>query len=524
MEVFGVVPAPAQTFGDRRRRVIRRHIAALVIGLVAASAVVVPAGAATDPASSDAGVLLVWATGREGPGLYSVDLATAEPVHLPVDVAEMGGLAWSPDGTRIALTRSVAAEPAGRSLWIMNADGTEQRLIPAAGEFESLEQLAWSPDGRHVALMANRSHLDVPPELNGEYLVIVDTSGEKLMEVKLFGPTYTTTSLEWSPDGRKLLMGLFWYPSDGDNSIGVFDLASQQIEVIASGLHPSWSPDGRRVVFVHSESEEPFVPVATAVVSTDGTDLSEYPFLTGTWADTTRVGWFPQWSPDGTRIAYGILEHWDQHFELMDPEGGDRRAYYVGLSGITRLWWQPVMPESGFLDVPDDHSFSEDVAWMNEMGITNGCRHPYGRLFCPDQPISRGEAAAFLARALGLGEGGGDPFVDDGSSIFESDIERVAAVGITRGCNPPVNDRFCPDRNVTRGQAAAFLVRALRLADGGGADRFVDDDTSIFETDIDKLAAAGISLGCNPPANDKFCPNDHVTRQQMAAFLHRALG
>jgi len=52
---------------------------------------------------------------------------------------------------------------------------------------------------------------------------------------------------------------------------------------------------------------------------------------------------------------------------------------------------------------------------------------------------------------------------------------------------------------------------------------FVDDDNSIFESDIEKLAAAGITAGCNPPDNDRFCPDNHVTRRQMAAFLARAL-
>ena len=45
--------------------------------------------------------------------------------------------------------------------------------------------------------------------------------------------------------------------------------------------------------------------------------------------------------------------------------------------------------------------------------------------------------------------------------IVESDIDKLATAGVTRGCNPPVNDRFCPGSNVTRGQMAAFLRRAL---------------------------------------------------------------
>ena len=145
--------------------------------------------------------------------------------------------------------------------------------------------------------------------------------------------------------------------------------------------------------------------------------------------------------------------------------------------------------------------------------------------FCPDQPVTRGQMAAFLDRALGLADdGGGDRFVDDDGSIFEASIDRLAAAGITKGCNPPDNSMFCPEEPVTRGQMAAFLVRALGYTDDGGGDRFADDDGDIFEPAIDKLATAGVTLGCNPPANDRFCPHSTVTRGQMAAFLHRALG
>jgi hypothetical protein len=69
---------------------------------------------------------------------------------------------------------------------------------------------------------------------------------------------------------------------------------------------------------------------------------------------------------------------------------------------------------------------------------------------------------------------------------------------------------------------AAFLVRALGLTKGGGTDRFTDDNGSVFETDINRIAKAGITAGCNPPANTRFCPSNRVTRGQMAAFLHRA--
>jgi hypothetical protein len=58
---------------------------------------------------------------------------------------------------------------------------------------------------------------------------------------------------------------------------------------------------------------------------------------------------------------------------------------------------------------------------------------------------------------------------------------------------------------------------------GATTDLFVDDAGSVFEGDINAIAMAGITLGCNPPTNDRFCPTLDVTREQMASFLVRAL-
>jgi hypothetical protein len=148
-------------------------------------------------------------------------------------------------------------------------------------------------------------------------------------------------------------------------------------------------------------------------------------------------------------------------------------------------------------------------------------------LFCPTDVVTRGQMAAFLHRALGdvLDPGQAIDFVDDDSSVFEDDIRWLAATGVTRGCNPPANDEFCPDDPVTRGQMAAFLHRALGdVLTAGQTTDFIDDNSSVFEADIEWLAATGVTRGCNPPANDRFCPDDPVTREQMAAFLFRALG
>ena len=195
-------------------------------------------------------------------------------------------------------------------------------------------------------------------------------------------------------------------------------------------------------------------------------------------------------------------------------------ALVLGLVGLAAA---ELPPGGTFID--DDGNIHEgNIEAIAADGITRGCNPPTNDRYCPSDRVTRGQMAAFLVRALGLTEGLDDPFIDDDGSVFESDIERLAAAGVTRGCNPPTNDRFCPNDYVTRGQMAAFLVRAMGYTDDGGGDLFIDDDDSVFEADIDRLGTAGVTKGCNPPTNDRFCPTDYVLRDQMASFLARALG
>ena len=195
------------------------------------------------------------------------------------------------------------------------------------------------------------------------------------------------------------------------------------------------------------------------------------------------------------------------------------------VAGVVMAFLSPVaVTAAGGTFTDDDNSvFEMDIEWMADNGLTNGCNPPANDQFCPDDPVTRGQMAAFMTRTLGLTDGAGDDlFTDDDNSLFEDDIDRLGTAGITTGCNPPDNTEFCPDDTVTRGQMAAFMNRALGLIGGAGSDLFTDDDGSVFEDDIDKLGTAGITLGCNPPAGDQFCPDDEVTRGEMAAFLHRA--
>lgn len=175
-----------------------------------------------------------------------------------------------------------------------------------------------------------------------------------------------------------------------------------------------------------------------------------------------------------------------------------------------------------FSDIKDSIHY-DDIVYVKDAGITRGCNPPANTNYCPDGDVTRGEMAAFIVRALSLTDTGGrDWFGDDNGSVFENDINRLAAAGITTGCNDAGTD-FCPDQEITRGEMAAFLVRGFGYTDSGEGNYFTDDDGSRFEGDINRLRAAGVTFGCNPPDNTKFCPDDPVARGQMASFLARAL-
>lgn len=218
---------------------------------------------------------------------------------------------------------------------------------------------------------------------------------------------------------------------------------------------------------------------------------------------------------DTAAATVTVTDDFDGHFRPIG-DSADVGADEYGSAG-------PI-PPSGFRDVPPGHLFESNVTWLANEGISKGCNPPTNDLYCPDDVVTRGQMATFLVRALDLAASTENPFADTGTSVHAADVNALAAAGVTRGCNPPANDMYCPTEAVTRGQMAAFLVRALNLTGDMGGTRFEDDDGSVFEISIERLAAAGITRGCNPPVNDRFCPTQPVLRGEMAAFLHRAAG
>lgn len=197
----------------------------------------------------------------------------------------------------------------------------------------------------------------------------------------------------------------------------------------------------------------------------------------------------------------------------------------LAVVGVVVVAWpgqvEAIVLHGTFTD--DDQSVHQNnIEALAAAGITKGCNPPANNRFCPNDSITRAEAATFLARALNLPDDGNDHFNDDNGHVLESGINKVAAAGITLGCNPPANTRFCPDRTLTRAEFAAFIGRARSLP-ATSTNYFVDDNGHVLESWINRIAEAGITLGCNPPTNDRYCPNRLLTRSETASLLTRAL-
>jgi hypothetical protein len=112
--------------------------------------------------------------------------------------------------------------------------------------------------------------------------------------------------------------------------------------------------------------------------------------------------------------------------------------------------------------------------------------------------------------------------------MFWKQIEAFYDAGITTGCstNPM---KFCPLANVTRGEMAVFLERAMGNfnPNPNPTEMFTDvpylGQPAFFQAFIEEFYNDGITTGCstNPM---KYCPQNYVTRGEMAVFIERALG
>lgn len=178
-----------------------------------------------------------------------------------------------------------------------------------------------------------------------------------------------------------------------------------------------------------------------------------------------------------------------------------------------------------FSDVSISHFAYQYIERLYNAGITAGCStNPL--MYCPDASVTRAQMAIFILRGI-YGSGYTPPaatgavFSDVSVSTFAASwIEQFSAEGITAGCG---SGMYCPDANVTRAQMAIFLLRgehgSVYAPPAATGSVFTDVPLGSFAVDwIEQLYLEGVTGGCGAGT---YCPNDNVTRAQMAIFLVR---
>ncbi len=181
---------------------------------------------------------------------------------------------------------------------------------------------------------------------------------------------------------------------------------------------------------------------------------------------------------------------------------------------------------SAFVDIIMAVVHTEAIEAIEEAGLIEGTECETS-LFCPNQPIQRLVMAVWMVRLLD----GADTAPSESPRFADVEagqkwapfIERLAELEVTLGCSTEPELRFCPDEPVTRAQMASFIVRALKLPTPQDPADFADVAAdNVHAADIAALYAAGITAGCSAEPELRFCPDQQTTRAEMASFVNRA--
>jgi hypothetical protein len=188
-----------------------------------------------------------------------------------------------------------------------------------------------------------------------------------------------------------------------------------------------------------------------------------YPALGGTGTFTVQTSGSCAWSAVSNAgwvtITSGTAGNGNSSitFAVAQNTSTSPRSGTVSVAGRTFT----VLQGARFLDVPPTHPFYTEIGKLSARGVTTGCTSGN---FCPNQAVTREQMAAFIMRARGEFNPpapSSQRFFDvPPTNPFYRFIDRMAVLNITLGCG---GGNYCPSSSVTRGQMAAFLVRAFQL-------------------------------------------------------------
>jgi TolB protein len=256
-----------------------------------------------------------------GWNVWSLDLATRKTRKLTPD-GDNRSPSFSPDGRRIAYMRG------GEGVWVMKADGTEQRQLTKRGHRDGTP--AWSPDGKYIAY----DHLErIGAKSIRMEVWVVSLDGQE--DRRLTAQKSWTRESSWSPDGLTLIaqcqrrgsMEICVFSADGKTEADLTRTPD------VTEAYPVWSPDGGHFAFVRGGGKK---QSGLWLARADGTEARLVAAIQGRLRP-------PSWSPDGRKLLFFQTTDKKSALYVVARSGG--KATRVA-NGVTCADWRPAQRNS----------------------------------------------------------------------------------------------------------------------------------------------------------------------------------
>jgi|GEM_PF-957188 len=318
--------------------------------------------------------------------------------------------------------------------------------------------------------------------------------------------TYTIALVNFGPDAADTVMV-------GDNLPAGLSFVSCQ--ATAGGVCSSGAGSNRTVTFTSLAPGTSALITLVASVDcsvVDGMALSNTALVTSLTADPN--------SNNNSATAVTAVANPTWLSPSSQPFAANGGNDIINVTRPSGCGWSAAS-NVGWVTFPNGNSGSGSATLTYAVGMNPNAGARSGAITIAEKTFTVQQGAAFFDVPAPNGPDPGHPFY--------SFIGKLSALGITSGCGA---GNFCPEANVTREQMAAFIIKAKGIFNPptNVPQRFLDvpkflnndpNQPNPFYGFIDQMGALGITSGCG---GGNYCPQANVTREQMAAFIIKALG